>query len=68
MVHGCAVYTERAETAAVLRVASHVTTKQRYWKVHHLDGYSKTRYKKLQTLIYNNICDKSAVSLLESGE
>ena len=29
MVHGCMVYTERAETAAVSRGASHVTTKQR---------------------------------------
>ena len=26
---GCVVYTERAETAAVLRGTSHVTTKQR---------------------------------------
>ena len=29
MVHGCMVYTGRAETAAVSRVTSHVTTKQR---------------------------------------
>ena len=28
MVHGCMVYTERAETAAVSRGTSHVTTKQ----------------------------------------
>ena len=29
MAHGCMVYTERAETAAVSRGTSHVTTKQR---------------------------------------
>jgi len=29
MVHGCVVYTERTETAAVSRDTSHVTTKQR---------------------------------------
>ena len=29
MVHGCMVYTDRAETAAVSRVTSYVTTKQR---------------------------------------
>ena len=29
MVHGCMVYTERAETAAVSRGTSHVSTKQR---------------------------------------
>ena len=28
MVHGCMVYTERAETAAISRGTSHVTTKQ----------------------------------------
>ena len=29
IVHGCMVYTERAEAAAVSRGTSHVTTKQR---------------------------------------
>ena len=29
MVHGCIVYTERAETAAVPRGTNHVTTKHR---------------------------------------
>ena len=29
MVHGCMVYTERAEMAAVSRGTSHVTTKKR---------------------------------------
>ena len=29
MVHGCMVYTERAETAAVSRDTNHVTAKQR---------------------------------------
>ena len=29
MVRGCMVYTQRAETAAVSRGTSHVTTKQR---------------------------------------
>ena len=29
MVHGCMVYTERAEMTAVLRGTSHVTVKQR---------------------------------------
>ena len=30
MVRGCMVYTERAETAAVCRGTSYVTTKQRF--------------------------------------
>ena len=60
MVHGCMVYTERAELAAVscgTSQASAVSTPLR--------GYSKTRYKKLFTHIESHA---NAVSLLESGE
>ena len=58
MVRGCMVFTERAEKAAVLRGTSHVSA------VHHIGGYSKTRYKKLVTHAESHA---SAVSLLESG-
>ena len=44
------VYTERAETAAVSRGTSHVTTKQRCKYITSVD-MQKTRYKNLQSLI-----------------
>ena len=37
MARGCVVYTERAETAAISRGTSHVTTKQRYKYITSLD-------------------------------
>ena len=61
MVHGCMVYTERAQMAAVSCGTSHasaVSTPLR-WIL------KKTRYKKLVTHIESHA---SAVSLLESGE
>ena len=61
MVHGCMVYTERAETAAVSCGTSHVSAV----RVYHFGGQSKTRYKKLVTHAESQA---SAVSLLESGE
>ena len=57
MVHGCMVYTQRAETAAVSRGTSHGSD--------HFGGDSNTCYKKLVTRVESNA---SAVSLLESGE
>ena len=60
MVHGCMVYTECTETAAVLHGTSHVSA-----VIHHFGGYSKTGYKKLVTLAEQ--C-ASTVSLLESGK
>ena len=44
-VHGCMVYTECAETAAVSRGTSHASAVS----IYHFCGYSKTRYKKLVT-------------------
>ena len=54
------VYTERAETAAVSRGTGHVSAIST-----PLDGYSKTRYKKIVTHVESHA---SALSLLESGE
>ena len=80
MVHGCTVYAERAETAAVSRGTSHVTTKQCCRDIlHHSDGYSEGivksyshSFRVMDLCIYRSMfrvtCDKSAVSLLESGE
>ena len=65
MVHGCMVYTERAEMAAVSCGTSHasaVTTPLR-WIFKKIK--IKTRYKKLFTHVES---DTSAVSLLASGE
>ena len=59
MVHGCIVYAERAEAAAVLCGTMPVLS------VHHFSGNSKTRYKKLFTHVESHA---SAVSLLESRE
>ena len=60
MVHGCMVYTERAEMAAVScgtsRASAEYTT---------LVDIQKTRYKKLFTHVELHA---SALSLLESGE
>ena len=61
MVHGCMVYTERADMAAVSRgtsQASAVSTPLRWI-------FKQTRYKKLFTHVESHA---SAVSLLESGE
>ena len=60
MVHGCMVYTERAEMAAVSCGTSHASA-----VVHHFGEYSKTRDKKQVTFVE---LQASAVSLLESGE
>ena len=60
MVHGCMVYTERAEMAAVSCGTSNASA-----VVHHFGEYSKTRYKKLFTHVESHA---SAVSLLNSGE
>ena len=63
MVHGCMVYTERAEMAAV-----QFLWHQPYQRcnLHHVVRWSqKTRYKKLFTHVESHA---SAVSLLESGE
>ena len=59
MVHGCIVYAERAETAAVLCGTMPVLS------VHHISGHSKMRYKKLITHVESHA---NAVSLLESGD
>ena len=61
MVHGCMVYTERAEMAAVSCGTSHANAVS---TVHHFGGYSKTRYKKLVTHVESHA---SAGSLLEGG-
>ena len=61
MVHGCMVYTERAEMAADSCGTSHdsaVSTPLRCI-------FKKTHYKKLFTHVESHA---SAVSLLESGE
>ena len=60
IVHGCMVYTERAETAVVLCGTSHasaVSTPVRW--------VFKTSYKKLVTHVESHA---SAASLLDSGE
>ena len=62
MVHGCMVYTEHTEMAAVSCGTSHasaVSTPLRY------SGYSKMRYKELVTHVESHV---STVSLLESRE
>ena len=70
MVHGCMVYTERAETAAVSRGTSHVTIKQRCKYTTSADVESKTRYKnkiyKKASHSFSITCDMSTVSLLET--
>ena len=56
MVHGCTVYTEHAETAAVWGGTSYV--------IHHLGGYSKARYFKKSQWLIKITFDKSARSEL----
>ena len=58
MVHGCMVYTERAEMAAVSHGTSHVTTEK------------CCKYTTLVDIqnVHLVSCDESAASLLESGE
>ena len=51
MVHGCMVYTERAETATVSRGTSHVKTKQRS-KYTSSVAIVKTRYEKRHALTH----------------
>ena len=83
MVHGCMVYTERAETTAVSRGTSHVTTKQRckytnsvgiqnallidFCCLTSTEGLCK-RATVSDSHSFRIACDKSAVSLLESGD
>ena len=66
MLHCSMVYTERAETAAVSRGTSHVTTKQHCKYTNSVD---------IQNALYKSYshssritCGKSAMSLLENGE
>ena len=67
MVHGCIVYTERAEKVAVSRGASYVSTKQRCKSEDELafSGYSK-RAMKSYSHSFRITCDMSAVNLPES--
>ena len=66
MVHSGMVYTERAETAAVARGTSHVTTKQR---CKHTTSVDIQNLLQKETVTHLKITyDKSTVSLLESGE
>ena len=65
MVHGCMVYTERAEMAAISRGTSHVTNEQccKYTtSVDVQNALLKASY------LFRIAFDKSAVCLLESGE
>ena len=56
MVHGCMVYTERAETAAVSRGTSHVS------------AVRKRKKRKEKKVVTHAESQASAGSLLESGE
>ena len=60
------VYTERAETAAVSRGITHVTTKQRCKYTTSVD--MQKRAIKSYSHSFRTTYDKSAVSLPESGE
>ena len=56
MVRGCMVYTERAETAAVLNGTSHVTTTQKPSTVcTPLGLIFKVHYKKLVTHLESHV-------------
>ena len=57
LMHDCMVYTDHAEMATVSRGTSHATTKERC-----------NKNKKSYNQSFRITCDKSAVSLLESGE
>ena len=68
MAHGCMVYTECAETAAVSCGTRHVTTKQRC-KHSTLMDIQKMRYKKEEAShLFRIACDMSTVSLLKTRE
>ena len=62
MVHGCMVYTERAETAAVSCGTTHVSAVSIYTTSVDIQ---KPRYKKLVNRVESHA---SAVSLLKDGE
>ena len=64
MVHGCMVYTERAEMAAVSCGTSHASAVSTRLRWILKEKKEKTRYKKLVTHAESHA---SAVSLLESG-
>ena len=66
MCHGCMVYTERAETAAVF-TRHQPCNNQTALYVHKFGGYSK-RDIKSNSHSFRIARDKSAVSLVESGE
>ena len=62
MVHGYVVYTDRAETAAFSRGTSPVTTKGR------CKDASLVGTEKATETHRDYVCDKSALSLFESGD
>ena len=81
-MHGCMVYAECTETAAVSHRTSHVTTNQHSKSMTSVDvknallktifilnqmRYSKYAIKS-DSHSFRIRCDKSAVSLLENGE
>ena len=65
IVHGCIARTERAETAAVSRGTSHVTTKQRCQYTTSVE-IQLALYKASHS--FRTRGDKSAMNLLQSGE
>ena len=66
MVHGCMVCPELAETAAVSRSTSHVTTKQRCkYNYTPLGWVFKARCIKLQSLIWNHMRQERSESTRE---
>ena len=66
MVHGCMVYTERAEMAAVSRGTSYVTTKQccKYTTSVEIQNSIKKK-ESYYSHSFRITCDKNIVSLLE---
>ena len=67
VMHGCMVYTERADMAAVLSGTSHVRTKQRCNYTTWEHNYSKLAVKSYSHS-FRVTHNKSSASLLESGE
>ena len=65
LVHDCMVYTERAETAAVSRGTSHVTTKQRSKYTTSMDIQNALWKASHSSRI---TCDRNTMSLLESRQ
>ena len=55
MMHGCMVYTERAERAAVSRGTSHVTSKQRRCKYTTSAGIPNAPYKASHSFTENHV-------------